>query len=271
MKNEDETKLVEKEKVKLLAVLVLMLAGVGAAFELERAFRPRAEATVVVYENGEVAEAVKRDEAALPVAAAETQQVAAAEPDVVKAEAKEANAFFEYLKEVDSKLNDLERREAVLDKIATLKPQAAERATDKKRDDNVIEVYDNAGEVAQVIEDKADEAAEEAAVLSEVLGQEAEAAEEVVSDTADVAQTPETETAVEEAKEAIDVLNVEESVSTEKEALAVEGKALESKNEKESVESVEPVENTDKNNVAVDSDGAIDMMKEIIAQEEKAE
>ncbi|MBP3687173.1 MAG: hypothetical protein J6J35_02270 [Alphaproteobacteria bacterium] len=265
MKNENETKLVEKEKVKLLVVLVLMLAGVGAAFELERAFRPRAEATVVVYENGEAAAAVKREEAVVPVAATESPQVAATEPEVAKAEAKEANAFFEYLKEVDGKLNELERREAVLDKIETLKPQVAERAEVKKRDDNLIEVYDNAGEVAQVIEDKADEAAEEAAVLSEVLGQEAETAEDVVTDTA--------EEAIDEAREAIEDLSVEESVTAtvEKEALAVEEKALERESEKESAESVEPVENTDKNDIAVDNDGAIDMMKGIIEREAKEE
>lgn len=247
MKNENEAKLVEKGKVKLLIVLVVMLAGVGAAFEIERAFRPQAEAFVVYYENGEgtaspdKAVLMQEKESVQPAAVEEKKaETAEAKPEMARAEAKEADEFFLYLREVEGRLNEEQRREAVLDKIETLKPQAEPNVSESAAVREEIVVYDRAGDVAQVIEDEA-----------EIVP----AADEEVLFTKEERD---------EAKEAALSNDEDDDETSMSDVLA---KPQVSDDEEESENVLEHIENTDKIEENVDEDGAIDMMKGIIARE----
>lgn len=254
MNNPDVIKIMARSKVRLTAVFALMLILVMAAGEYFRLSRPLAQAVVVLLPQ-------RGEENDILQTAGDLDTAAAKENDGDKESVRpllSAEAFVGYLQEVNERAIAVVKPELALEKVVLPKEEAVRVEPERNViNERVIEVFDENGEVMEIVE-----------VRGEI------AAEDVLEDKADESVFVQPVATVVESAEGDELV-----ADGEGESLAVVESASAQPVAEESVvkEDVtdEIVVNTQENaveNVEIeDGAPAIDMMKEIIERQEAGE
>lgn len=245
MRDPDNIKIMAKSKVKLSTALLLMLVLMGMATEYAHMNRSLAQAVVVLLPQQErivIQEVLPRAENVVsPIV--ETQR-----------KGKSAEAFMRYLQEVNDMVVAVRKPESALGQIILPKMKAV-KEPEVRFNEQVIEVYDEAGEPMEVVEVRSE---------TETVPV-AEATEELEAELVPVAEG--TSVAIEEDDTRLESVN---DVRDEEKSDALIEPITESAGNMEDV--AEVAVNTEENVSEFGEDGEempeIDMMKEIIAREQ---
>ncbi len=245
MENQDTAKILAKSRVKLAAAAALMLILAGLAAEYVRQGRTLDEAVVVMLKPQAEPVATAGAEQAAPTVEAEVR-----DEEELRRNNEGAAEFIRYMQEIHERAEAVVRPESALGQII---PQPAAQAAVEPEvpvNEQVIEVYDESGEVVEIVEVRSETTAEPNEAVSAVVpGDSSATAGENNGQESEPAGVP-----------AAENVSASEAVSAE---------SAQSENT-----DAEPIVNTEENNqevIEIEADApAIDMMKDIIAREQTA-
>lgn len=282
----DITKMVAKIKVKLLIVIMVILVLMGLFIEYTRYSKPYAEVYVVVLLDNDD----KQDE---PQVVSKKQ--------VVQDNAGEG--FLSYLQEMHERVSQIQKPQSALLKIIPEQKIPEEPVRQEVQNEQIIEVYDESGEVVEIVEVQGEEVVEtdkkaeapkaedenyttdneQSKVVENIVQEDrrslSEGGNEIISDKHEDVTGGALSNVMAEEQDSVEevheekVVNTVEGGSSESEESISENENIESPQKEEQFS--EDIVNNEKNDeeiIDTEQDGpAIDMMKDIIARENVSE
>lgn len=280
MENQDTAKILAKSRVKLTAAVTLMLILSGLAAEYVRQGRTLDEAVVVMMKPQAESVAAAAAEKVEPAVQTKAVIEAAAEnAEKMRRNSEGAAEFIRYMQEIHERAGAVVKPESALGKIIPQQVLQTAPEPEVSVNEQVIEVYDESGEVVEIVEVRG----ESTAAPDEMSAGEASAvdnAADVFAEPAEVGVAEDNAAAAamsgQESEPAAEIVPVSASetvpVSAAETVPVSEATPAESA-QSEDVEA-EPIVNAEENNqeiIETEADApAIDMMKDIIARERAA-